>query len=593
MEQWFIAAKRADFNQIADRLKISPVLARLMRNRDLTEIADMDKYLNGGLADLYDPYLLKDVKKGAEIIRDKIISGKKIRIISDYDVDGVSSNYILYRGLERCGAAVDYRIPDRIEDGYGINEHLIRQAAEDGIDTIITCDNGIAAPKQIADGNEMGLTFVVTDHHDVSFIIEGEEKKELPPPAAAVINPKQTACGYPTGNICGAVVVFKFIQVLYDLFHINREEAEEFIEIAALATVCDVMPLKDENRIIVKEGLKRMNRTRIPGIKALIEENNLGKQEMKAYHLGFILGPCINASGRLSTAKKALELLLCRDMEKCRTMAKELIALNTERKEMTRMGEEEAKYYLETTGHVHDKVLIAFLPDCHESIAGIIAGRIREYYNKPVFVLTKTRDGVKGSGRSIENYHMYNEMTAVQECFDKYGGHPMAAGLSMQEDRIEELREKLNQNTALTEKDFIKKVHIDVALPVSYLTEPFIRELSRLEPFGNGNEKPLFAQKDLYIAGIRELGNTGRVLKMYLKDKSGFSIEAMYFGDAGLFFDTVKKNFGETELTRMRKGLPHQIYLDCTYYPDINQWNGRKTIQIVIKNYHFTMKTQS
>lgn len=588
MEQWYIAAKRADFNGIAKRLHISPVLARLMRNRDLTTDAEMQKYLTGSLNDLYAPSLLKDAEKGVGIIKEKIEKGKKIRIISDYDVDGVTSNYILYKGLKRCGAQVDYQIPDRIADGYGINEHLIDQAHADGIDTVITCDNGIAAASQIAYGNTLGMTFVVTDHHDVPFTEETGEYRELLPEAAAVINPKQKDCPYPFKKICGAVVVYKFVQLLYESFGIGREEAEEFLEMTALATVCDVMVLQDENRILVKEGLRRMNKTDIPGLRALIAVNHLEEKTLTAYHLGFILGPCINASGRLKTAKKALDLLLCSDISRCMAMAEELLALNDERKEMTRKGEEEAHAYLKTSGHINDKVFVVFLPDCHESIAGIIAGRIRECYNKPVFVLTRTIDGLKGSGRSIETYHMYNEMVKVKDCFTKFGGHPMAAGLSMPEEKLEELRERLNANAQLTEQDFMKKVHIDIALPVSWLSESFLSELDTLEPFGNGNQKPLFAQKGFEITGIRALGKSGRCLKLFLQDKEGFSIEAIYYGDETLFFQDMEESCGAAETERIRKGLHSGIRMDCTYYPEINEWRGQRTIQIVVKNYRFS-----
>lgn len=587
MEQWFIAAKRADFNGIARRFQISPVLARLMRNRDLTTTEQMEKYLHGSLKDLYDPRQLKDVEKGAAVIKKKIEEKQKIRIISDYDVDGVSSNYILYRGILRCKAMVDYRIPDRIEDGYGINEHLIEQACTEGIDTIITCDNGIAAADQIRFGREKGMTFVITDHHDVPFTQQEGIKQYHIPEAEAVINPKQPDCHYPNKNICGAVVAFKFIQVLYALFGICQKETEEFLEIAALATVCDVMPLQGENRIIVKEGLRRMNHPQLPGLKALIQANGLEDKKLTAYHLGFILGPCINASGRLTTARKALDLLLCQEEDRCHSMAEELLALNAERKEMTRKGEEEAHDYLKKNGRLEDKVLVVFLPDCHESIAGIIAGRIRECYNKPVFVLTRTKEGLKGSGRSIETYSMYDEMVKVRECFTKFGGHPMAAGLSMEEDRLEELRLKLNANAKLTEEDFIKKVHIDVALPVSALSEAFLNELELLEPFGNGNQKPLFAQKDFYIASTRRLGNTNTVLKLYLKDTAGYGMEAIYFGDVDLFFQEMQDRCGEEETGRLQKELQHHIFMDCTYYPEINEWRGQKNIQIIVKNYRF------
>ena len=578
MEKWFVASKRADFNKIGEVFHISPVTARLMRNRDLTTIEEMQRYLYGSLSDLYDPHLLKDADKGAEIIKEKIEAGKKIRIISDYDVDGVSSNYILYQGLKRCGADVDYKIPDRVEDGYGINEHLIEQAAEDGIDTIITCDNGIAASAQIAYGNSLGLTIVVTDHHDIPFQKENDEITYLLPPAAAVINPKQKDCSYPFKSICGAVVVYKFIQVLYDLFQIDQKESEAFLEIAAMATVCDVMPLFDENRILVKEGLRRIRQTEIVGLQALIEANHLEDKKLSSYHFGFILGPCINASGRLTSAKEALELLLCKDKEICRQKAEALTALNAERKEMTADGVKAAKAYLE---------LVVYLPDCHESIAGIIAGRMKEYYHKPVFVITRTKEGLKGSGRSIEAYHMYQEMNKIKECFDKFGGHPMAAGLSMQEDRLEEFRGKLNTNTTLTEEDFVEKVHIDVALPISYLSESLIKEFELLEPFGNENTKPLFAQKDLYIKGIRVLGTTGRCLKLFLSDGSQTNIEAMYFGESDGFLEELSCFCGKEEAQRVQRGLPHHIWMDVTYYPQINEWRGQKNIQIVIQNYRF------
>lgn len=590
MEQWFISAKKADFNGIARHFGISPVLARLMRNRNLTTEEEMRKYLYGSLEDLYEPSLLKDAEKGVQVIKEKIMAGKKIRIISDYDVDGVSSNYILYRGLARCGAQVDYRIPDRVADGYGINEHLIDQAYEDGVDTVITCDNGIAAAEQISYGNGLGMTFVVTDHHDVPFVEKDGVRTEQIPEAAAVINPKQEDCAYPFKNICGAVVVYKFIELLYDAFGIGRREAQEFLEIAAMATVCDVMILQDENRILVKEGLRRMNETKIRGMRALIDANHLEDKKITAYHLGFILGPCINASGRLKTAKKALDLLLCTEESACRAMAEELLELNSERKEMTRKGEEEAHRYLEETGQMQDKVLVIFLPDCHESIAGIIAGRIRECYNKPVFVITRTREGLKGSGRSIETYHMYNEMVKVKDCFTKFGGHPMAAGLSMEESRLSELRQRLNANAQLTEEDFVKKVHIDIALPVSWLSEEFLTELDMLEPFGNGNQKPLFAQKGFVITGARILGSTGRCLKMFLRDEKGYSIDAIYFGDTSLFFQDMENCCGKEETERIKKGLSSSVRMDCTYYPEVNEWRGQRTMQIVIKNYRFSCK---
>ncbi len=587
MEQWFIASKKADFNEIAKKYHISPVLARLMRNRDLVSDEEMDLYLRGTMKDIPSAHLLKDVEKAALIMKKKIEEGAKIRIISDYDVDGVSSNYILWNGLKRCGADVDYRIPDRMEDGYGINEHLILKAYQEGIDTIITCDNGIAAIDQIRYAKELGLTVVVTDHHDIPYeMVDGEIIYHIPD-AAAVVNPKQKDCPYPFKSICGAVVCYKFMEVMYEICKIPHEEMEEFLAMAALATVCDVMPLRGENRIIVKEGLKKIQNTSIVGLRALLSANDLLDRKISGYHLGFIIGPCINASGRLKTAREAMELLACDREDKAMKMAKDLTALNQERKDLTKQGVEDALKYLEESGRCKDKVLVVYLKDCHESIAGIIAGRIREHYNKPVFVLTKSREGVKGSGRSIEAYHMFDEMTKVKDCFTKYGGHPMAAGLSMEESRVEELRLRLNENTSLTEKDFVAKVHIDIAVPISYLSENFVRELSILEPFGTGNEKPLFAQKDLHVGSLRILGTTGRCTKLYVKEKNGPSMDAMYFGESAEFIKEMEEFYGRDEVSRLQRGLPTNVNMHVTYYPQINEWNGQKNMQIVIQNYRF------
>ncbi len=592
-EQWLIAAKRADFNALAKELQISPVLARLIRNRDLTEVSEMREYLYGTLSDLPDPSLMKDITKGADIILEKIETGRKIRIISDYDVDGVSSNYILYVGLRKCGADADYRIPDRKEDGYGINAHLIEQAAADGIDTIITCDNGIAAKKEIDLGNSLGLTFVITDHHDIPYEIIDGKKKEVLPDAAAVINPKREDCPYPNKNICGAVVAWKLIQVLYDRLGCSGENFQEFLEVAALATVCDVMPLKGENRIIVKEGLKWINQSPIPGLKALIEENSLTEKEIRAYHLGFIIGPCVNASGRLSTAAKALKLLLAQDRDLCAEGARELSELNNERKKMTLAGIENAIDFIEESEIIQDRIYVIHLPDCHDSIAGIIAGRIREIYNRPVFVITGAEDEVKGSGRSIDAYNMYQGMAEVKECFIQFGGHPKAAGFSMKRDRIGELREKLNRNTSLTQDDLIPRIHIDIALPVSRLDQDLIEEMGNLEPCGTGNPRPLFAQKNLCISGIRELGTSGRALKLFLKDPAGYPIEAVFFGEVSEFYRDVCDIAGEQELIKMKRGQHHHVLLTCVYYPEINEWNGNRRIQIIIKNYRLSLQSRA
>ena len=482
---------------------------------------------------------------------------------------------------------MDYRIPDRIEDGYGINEHLITQAGEDGIDTILTCDNGIAAADQISYAQSLGMTVVVTDHHDIPYEEAGDKLIYRLPPAEAVVNPKREDCPYPDKNICGAVVCFKLIEVLYGKCGISSVETEHFLPFAALATVCDVMPLKGENRILVREGIKRMTETENTGLRALLEVTGSLDRKITGYTLGFIIGPCINATGRLSTAREAMELLLCQDREEALARAELLYRLNNERKEMTVKGVEEAISYVEEKGHTRDKVLVVYLPDCHESIAGIIAGRVREYYNKPVFVLTRAKDGVKGSGRSIEAYHMYREMTRVKDIFLRYGGHPMAAGLSMEEDRIEELRERLNRNTTLTDEDLIRKVSIDIALPFSCLTGDFLRELSMMEPFGKGNEKPLFAQKDLKVNSLRILGSSGRCCKMYLTDGSGFRTEALYFGESDKFCRDIEERYGRDALDRAMRGLESPLRMHVTYHPQVNEWRGVRTIQAVIQNYLF------
>ena len=591
MEKWYVMTKRADFDAISRRFNIDPVTARILRNRDLTTEEEIRKYLYGSADDLYDPKLLKDVEKAAVILRDKIRQGKKIRIISDYDVDGISANYILSKGLKRCGARVDHRVPDRMTDGYGVNVNLIDRACEDHIDTVITCDNGIAAFEAVERARSLSMTMIVTDHHEVPFSLnEAGEKEYKIPDAEAVIDPKQADCNYPFPDICGAVVAWKLICVLYEIMGIPAAEAEGFLEICALATVCDVMPLKDENRIIVREGLKKMQDTSITGLKALIEACGLSGRKITAYHLGFVIGPSLNASGRLSTAEKAVSLLLTGDAEKAALLAPELRSLNEERKEMTVEGEKEAVAYLEETGHLNDKVLVVYLPDCHESIAGIIAGRIKERYHKPVFVITKSEEGLKGSGRSIEAFSMYDEMSRIGDCFTKFGGHPMAAGLSMEEDRLEEFRSRINDNAALTEEDFVEKVSIDVPMPFSYLREDLIGEFACLEPYGTGNRAPLFAQKDLRLCGLRTFGKNGRVsgMRLVLEDGRRNRIDAVYFGDVDRFFDELESAFGISREEAIRYGIRKNVGLAVAYQPSINDFSGRPVIELKVKYFMLT-----
>lgn len=569
MEKWVVCTKKADFYGIAEKFRINPVIARLIRNRDVIGDEKIQEYLHGTLAELPSGRKMKDLEKAAEILEKKIQEGCRIRIIGDYDIDGVTSTTILLKGLKRLGAKVDTCIPDRIKDGYGINEHLISKALEDGIDTIVTCDNGIAAYNEITEAKESGMTVVITDHHDVPFRDTKNGRKWIIPPADAVVNPKQQNCPYPNKNLCGAVVAWKLIWIMYENAGIPTEEILTFTELAAVATVGDVMDLQGENRIIVKEGLRQLSHTETPGLKALIQVNNLEHAEISSYHVGFVLGPCINASGRLDTASRALKLLCEQDPVEAARLAGDLIALNESRKAMTEQGKEEAIEKVENSDLKNDRVLVIYLPDCHESLAGIIAGRIRELYNKPVFVLTKGEKSAKGSGRSIEAYSMYEELVKCRDFMEQFGGHPMAAGLSIKEENIERFRKRLNENCTLTEEDLRPKIVIDVPMPVSYISRELVEQLSLLEPFGKGNVKPLFAQKNLSVLNLRIFGKNHNVAKMKLTDGSGTSVDAVYFGEAEKFAEFVKN---------------HER-ISVTYYPEINSYQGRETLQAVIRNY--------
>ena len=569
MEKWMVYNKKADFQKIGSEFGIDPVIARLIRNRDIQDMKEIRSYLYGTLAEIPSPWKMKDMERAVQILQKKITQKKKIRIIGDYDIDGVTATCILLKGLKRLNANVDTYIPDRVKDGYGMHEQLIDKALEDGIDTILTCDNGIAAAAEIEYAKKEGLTVIVTDHHDIPFRDTEDGRIWIIPKADAVVNPKQNDCLYPNKNICGAVVAWKLIWALYERLGIDSDEIWDFLELAAIATVGDVMDLQGENRIIVKEGLKKLSSTSFEGLKALICVNNLEGAEITAYHVGFVIGPCINASGRLDTAARSLELLLADNMEDAMKLADDLYDLNQSRKAMTEQGKEQAIQSIEENNLGKDRVLVVYLPDCHESLAGIIAGRIREAYNKPVFVLTKGADGVKGSGRSIEAYSMYEELVKCSDLLMQFGGHPMAAGLSMEEKNIELFRRRLNDNCTLTEQDLIPKIMIDVPMPISYLSKKLTEQLKVLEPFGKGNSKPLFAQKNLRAVGIRVFGRNRNVAKMLLIDENGIKMDAVYFGEAQEFVDFVQA---------------HDT-ISVTYYPEINVFQGRENLQVVIKNY--------
>lgn len=586
-ELWMVQTKRADFSGLAMRLGVSPVAVRVMRNRGLTEEAEMRKYLYGTLDDLYDPRLMKGMEQAAELIVRKLKEGKHVRIIGDYDIDGVCSTYILLKGFQRAAkelsqrcsleagrysvekendAQIDYEIPDRIMDGYGINESIIRQAAADGVDTLVTCDNGIAALREISIAKQLGMTVVVTDHHEVPV----DEYGQILPPADAVVDPKQDGETYPFHEICGAVVAWKLIRVLYEKLGIPESEWMDLLEFAAIATVGDVMKIQDENRLIVKYGLKKIGSTKNTGLRKLIEKNNLDIENLSAYHIGFVIGPCLNAGGRLKSAKVALRMLLAEDPERAGEMADELKELNDMRKDMTAKGEAEAIEQVEKK-YMDDKVLVVFLTECHESLAGIIAGRLREHFHKPSFVLTRGETTAKGSGRSIEQYHMYQGLCKVSDLLVKFGGHPMAAGLSLAEKDIDEFRRRLNADAELTEEDFVPKIWIDVPMPFEYVNEKIVQELKNLEPFGQGNEKPLFAQKSLVIRNARVLGKNRNVVKMNLVTETGQPVDGLLFADGDRFLE---EQAGRN-------------MIDMIYYPDVNEYNGTRTLQAVIRNYKF------
>lgn len=573
MEKWFVAMKKADFNGIAEKYQISPIIARLMRNRDVIGDEAIDFYLNGTVEDLYDGLLMKDMDRAVDILKEKIEEGKKIRVIGDYDIDGVNATYILQQGLAGLGADVDTDIPDRIKDGYGLNQMLIDRALDDDVDTIITCDNGIAAMSEIAYGKENGMTIVVTDHHEVPYLEENGEKKYLLPPADAVVDPHRADCEYPFKGLCGAAVAYKLVEVLYRVSGKPEQEVEHLqeslMENVAIATIGDVMDLVGENRVFVKKGLELLKTTKNEGLHALMQCTGVDTANLNTYHIGFVIGPCINAGGRLDTAKRALELLNASNRREAVTLAADLKELNDSRKEMTEEGVEEAVRQIESSSWKDDQVLVVYLPKCHESIAGIIAGRIKERYYRPTFVLTRGETGVKGSGRSIEAYDMFAEMSRCRELFTKFGGHKLAAGLSLEEENVEVFRKRINELADLTEDDLQMKVSIDMRLPFPYINEELIHELKILEPFGKGNGKPLFAESKLRVIQPRIFGKNRNVLKCRLEDQQGNQMEAVYFGEV------------EDCLQQMEK---KQI-MSFTYYPSINEYMGRRTIQLTIVNY--------
>lgn len=581
-EKWLLRNKKVDLKAMSEKYKISQLLCKLMVNRDIIDENIINSYINPVYKYLHSPKTMKDVVFAVDIIKRKIQENKKIRIIGDYDVDGIISVFILYTALKKCGANVDYEIPDRIKDGYGINENIVKVAYDEGVDTIITCDNGISAIDQIQYAKDLGLTVIVTDHHDVPFIEEDGVRTFLSSQADAIINPKQIECEYKFKSICGAGVAFKLIEALYEEIGMDKEECYKLIEFVAIATVCDVVDLIDENRIFVKNGLEMLNNSKNIGINALKKACGLEDKEITAYHLGFVIGPCLNASGRLDSAKKGLELLLMEDDEEAKNLAQEIVDLNDARKNMTKEGVDRAINIIDSTDINNDKILVVYIPDIHESLAGIVAGRVKEKYNKPTIILTKSEEGVKGSARSIEEYNMFEGLLACKELLDKFGGHPMAAGLSLQEDKVDELRKALNNKCELTDEDLTRKIMIDSSLPLEYLNLHLIEELNVLEPFGKGNSKPVFGVRDAKITKAILLGKDKNVLKLKLLTNNNITIDAMIFNDLENFESKIIEKYGNEELDNLYNKSNNNIPMDFTFYPSINEWNGNKSIQIVV-----------
>ncbi|MDF2484991.1 MAG: hypothetical protein K0R46_1159 [Herbinix sp.] len=621
MENWVIKNRKADFNLIMQECGVSEILARCLVNKGLESPQEIDTFLHPKLTELYNPFLMKDMEKACDILRGKISEGKRIRIIGDYDVDGVVATYILYLGLASIGAKVDYEIPDRIKDGYGINNQMVEAAYNEGVDTLLTCDNGIVALEQVELAKSLNMTVIITDHHsllevgiqpegceEAAILSEGyeevaaavepdlmlipevdkEKRKQVRLPAAdAVVNPKRPDCEYPYSGLCGAVIAYKLCCALLTYYKVeNREEFEqELLSYAAIATVCDVMELTGENRNIVHHGLKLLRNTKNKGLLALMDVSSIDKEQLSAFHLGFVIGPCLNASGRLDTAKRGLDLLLAKSEEQALILARELRSLNDLRKEMTTRNVEKAVKLIEGSEILYDKVLVLYLTDCHESIAGIIAGRIRERYHRPTLVLTDAEHSVKGSGRSIEQYNMIEELSKCRELFLKVGGHPMAAGLSLIPENVDRLRRVLNENTTLTEEMLVPKVSIDIHLPLGYISETLINELKQLEPFGKGNEKPLFAEKELKVKSAFIIGKNASGIRLYVVNQYGKEMEAIYFGDVNEFFSYIAEAYGEEEAQKLRTGRSLNATLAITYFPKINEYKGFKNVQLIIQNY--------
>lgn len=586
MSKWILQRKAADYKGLSEKLKVDPVIVRLMVNRGLLTYEEMEEYLHPTLDNFPDPHLFADMDEACGLLMDAIDEGVKIRVVGDYDVDGIMSTYILTSAIKEVGGDVDYAVPHRMVDGYGINPEMVQAAFDDGVRFIITCDNGIAAAPAVDLAKELGMTFVVTDHHEVPFETgeDGSVVQKLPN-ADAVVDPKRNDCGYPFKGICGAQVAWKLVDVLFEFVGLDKEMADKYLQFASIATVCDVMELKGENRATVYHGLKAIENTDNVGLNALLARNELKGKPLSCYHLGFIIGPCLNASGRLDTASKAIELLFEEDSAKALASANELVELNSQRKNMTQIGIDKARDIIENSDIKNQKVLVIYIPELHESLAGIVAGRIRETYNKPVLVITDAEDGAKGSGRSIPAYNMFEELTAVKDVFTKFGGHPMAAGVSLPTDKIDELRDRLNSNCKLTEDDMQEIIKIDCDMPLSYMTESLVDSIDMLAPFGTGNTKPLFALKNVEIKGASFMGKEGQFLRLNVGTENGGNMTALMFRNVLEFQQAVSDKYGDDTLQRLFSGNTNDVKMDIIYEPSINEYRGNRSIQIMVENF--------
>ncbi|KGO14129.1 single-stranded-DNA-specific exonuclease RecJ [Clostridium botulinum] len=587
-KKWMLRRNKLNIRDIANKSGISETLCTVLVNREIYNLEDIKDFLEPSLEKLYNPLLMKDMDKGTEIIKRSIIDKKKIAIYGDYDADGVTSTVILYIALKECEANVIYYIPDRETEGYGMCTERVERLKAEGVEVIITCDNGIAALEQVERAKELGMTVVITDHHELPFIEnEKEEREYVVPKADAIINPKQKDCYYPFKMLCGAGIAFKFSKLLYEKLNMNPNKYKELLQFAAIGTICDVVDLKGENRIIAKLGLESINNTNNLGLRALIKETSLNEKNITSYNVGFIIGPCINATGRLDTAALSVELFLAKDIKRAEELAKELRNLNTERQEITMEGVEEITYTIENSSLKNDKVLVIYKENIHESIAGIVSGRIKDAYNRPTIVLTKGKKMPKGSGRSIDGYNLFEELMKCKEYIYKFGGHPMAAGLTIEEKNIDKLREELNKNCNLKDEDFIPKIRIDKRLPLKEVNLELIDSLQCLEPFGKGNSSPILAEKNIKIEGIRILGKDQNTLKLTCRvEDTNKRIHAIAFGKVDEFKRDLENIYEDENVENIIiNPLMAGLKLDLIYYPMINEYNGNVYTQLRIIDY--------